>query len=310
MSNTLSTVSWVTVSGFGADIRTTKDTLIISERANTRYYPLNEVSHLVICGGHSLQTSALAALRARNIPVTFFDARGKVVGTLSDEKKPGLAERQRSLSVQKFALSVISASMDARMLFLHELDDKKPEGIFYRGELEILTKSRSELAYLVTMQEFSRVFSLNRNMYYEILARAVPRELGFRRFAESGPYSDPVSVLFSLGYAVLYAQGAAACTGSGLDLDCGALFSKTGACVYDIIEAAKPSMVDRVVIGMAAEGALSGKFETGPRCIIADEVMTEFYRRLKAGVNRTVLEENVRRYADAVKGICAPEFHY
>ncbi|HJJ47768.1 MAG TPA: CRISPR-associated endonuclease Cas1 [Methanocorpusculum sp.] len=305
----MSEVSWVTVFGFGADIRTTKDTLIISQKGTSRYYPLDEVSHLVICGGHTLQTSALAVLRARNIAVTFFDAKNRLTGTISDNAEPVLRARQKVLPVQKFALSVISASMDARMLFLHELDDRSRSGIFYKGELEILTKSQSELAYLVTMQEFNRVFSLNRTMYYEILSRVVPRELGFRRLTD-GVLKDPVNVLFSLGYAVLYANASLACTGAGLDLHSGALFSKAGSCVYDIIEAAKPSMVDRVVIDMASSDALSGGFESGSRCILSEEIVSEFYNRLQKSVNRAVLEENVQRYADAVKGICAPVLHY
>ena len=310
----MSEIPWVTVWGFGASVSATKNTLIVTQNGKTTHYPLDEISHLLIAGGHNLQTSAVIRLRERDIPVSFFDAHGKPLGTLSTTGEPELKARQKNLPAHKFALSLINASIDTRMILLHELSGKREGGIFYKGELEILTKTQDELKYLVTMQEFWRVFSLNKNMYYEILSRAVPERLGYRRL-KNPPYTDPVNVLFSIGYSVLYADAAVACRGAGLDLSTGALFGsiepcKSGACVYDIIEAAKPTMVDRVVLDLASEGAIEKNYETGARCFLSDELLSTFYKRLMKSVSRTVLEDNVKRYADAVKGLCDPVFRF
>lgn len=310
----MSDIPWVTVFGYGADIKSTKNTLIISQNGKTNYYPLDEIRHLLISGGHTLQTTAITQLCSRNIPVTFFSSRGDVLGTLAGENEPALRNRQKMIPPQKFSLAVINASINACMIFLHELSEKIPEGIFYTGELEILTKMQEELMYLITMQEFWRVFSLTRNMYYEILSRAVPKSLGYHRLS-APPFGDPVNVLFSLGYSVLYADTAVSCTGAGLDVSYGTLFGsvepcKNGACVYDIIEPAKPSMVDRVVLELAVEGLVERNFECGERCLLSDDLLAEFYRRLSHSIRRDVLDANVKRYADAVRGISEPAFHY
>lgn len=307
-------IPWATVYGYGAVIKSTKNTLIITQNGKTTYYPLDELRHLVISGGHTLQTETITRLSEHNIPITFFSPRGEVLGTLPGSNEPALKNRQKAVAAQKFSLAIINASINARMLLLHEISEKMPGGIFYKGELEILTKMQDELQYLVTMQEFWRVFSLNRNMYYEILSRAVPKNTNYHRLA-APPYTDPLNVLFSLGYAVLYADAAMACTGAGLDISCGTLFGsvepcKTGACVYDLIEGAKPAMVDRVVLGLAEEGALENNFETNGRCILSDELVTEFYARLSRSVSREVLEANVKMYADSVRGITEPAFRY
>ena len=54
-------MNWVTVWGFGADIRAAGDTLFVREKGKSTAdrYPLNEVSHLIIAGDNILRTAVI-----------------------------------------------------------------------------------------------------------------------------------------------------------------------------------------------------------------------------------------------------------
>jgi CRISPR-associated endonuclease Cas1 len=292
-------VPWVTVWGYGADIRATRDTLTVRRNGQTEKHRLSDVSHLLIAGGHTLHTASLRHLLACRIPVSFFDVHGKPAGRLSvPGKNPyPLESVQKHAPPHRFAMAVITASLKARMLFLHELAERSPDGLFYQGEFEILTEAANEIAYLVTLQEISRVFSLTEAMYYEVLSRAVPKDLGYRRRIKP-PYMDPVNAMFAHGYAVLYATAAVAVEGAELDPSIGILPDSEGL-VFDLMEAAKTPMVDRVVIGMA--DCLQDGYDLNLRCVLSEEVMAELNRRLAESVNGQRIAGNVQAFRKALE---------
>ncbi len=75
--------------------------------------------------------------------------------------------------------------------------------LFYEGELEFLQKSREELAFLIKLDEIRRLHRLVSDMYYEIISRSLPPDLGFRRRG-TRPHTDPVNAMLSFGYAMLF----------------------------------------------------------------------------------------------------------
>ncbi|MDU9376933.1 CRISPR-associated endonuclease Cas1 [Methanocorpusculaceae archaeon Sp1] len=303
-----SEVPWVTVWGYGADIRATPKTLIVRGKTERTAYPLSSFHHLLIVGGHTLETAAVSHLISNNISVSFFDVHGEPVGSIrpvGGDAYP-LRSGQKNLPVRSSAMSVITSALKARMMYLNELASGRDDGLFYKGELEILSDASSELEFLITLPELGRIFTLTRNMYYEILSRAVAPELGYHR-REKPPYVDPVNAMFAHGYAVLYASVSVAAAGAGLDPEIGALYGNVvpagknrGGCVMDIMEPLMTPMVDRVVVGMAAEGRLSRRYEVSSRCIVSERLMNEFNLRLAESVDSAGINRNVRMYADAV----------
>ena len=309
-------IPWVTVWGYGAEIKSTRDSLIVRQKGTMTRYPLDDMRHLLIAGGHSLHTSVLERLADRNIAVSFFTAHGKPVGGLYGRGGPSLSAAQRDIPVHKFAMTSIRCSLDERLRYLNELAEMTPGGLYFKGELDILAKARDELDFLITLPEIGRAFSLTKTMYYEILSRAVPNTLGYRRRVQP-PFTDPINVMLSHGYAVLYASFAVACVGAGLDLSRGALYGEIvpvtggrGGCVLDLVEPAGISMVDRVVVKMAAEGLLEGAYEVVTRCLLSEETKEEFMKRLHASIDTKSIETNVYWYAKAVKEGGDFAFHY
>ena len=303
-------IPWVTVWGFGADISVRGQSLFVRRKGmrDAERYALDDVSHLLIAGDNILHTAVIPQCAKRNIPISFFDIHGKPEGSLFRSEKPHLASAQDSIPMYAFALSAAEAAADSRMRFLHELAETR-EGLFYQGEFELLTHARSEFEYLITLPELKRGYSLTKNMYYEILSRVVPRKLGYARRV-GGASPDPVNALFSRGYAVLYATVSAACIGAGLDMDKGALFEKTGACVYDIMEPALVPMVDKAVVKTAASGLLDSFTRSASRCIIPEEAAEHFAQELVRSINRKAVEENVFAYAKAVEEGTVVSYHY
>lgn len=309
-----SSVPWVTVWGYGADIRATRGTLTIREGTSRRSYPLSSIRHLLIAGGHTLETAAVAHLTANNIPVSFFDVHGEPVGMV---RPPGytafpLRSAQKNIPVHRFAMSVIVSSLKSRMRYLNELGSGREDGLYYKGELEILADASRELEFLITLPELARVFSLTRNMYYEILSRVAAPELGYRR-REKPPYQDPVNAMFAHGYAVLYASTAVSVTGAGLDPEMGSLYGTVippemnrGACVMDIMEPLMTPMVDRAVMDMAQKGITAGQYEISSRCLLSEKLMKEYNRRLAESIDSDVLDRAVAEYADAVVSGSSP----
>ncbi|MDR0438930.1 MAG: CRISPR-associated endonuclease Cas1 [Methanocalculaceae archaeon] len=300
---------WVIVWGYGSDIRATRRILTIRKGTSRRSYPLSSIRHLLIAGNHTLETAAIEHLLANNIPVSFFDVHGESVGAIQPPgySAPPLRSAQKNVPIHRFAMSVIVSSLKSRMRYLNELGSGCVDGLYYKGELEILTDASHELEYLITLPELVRVFSLTRNMYYEILSRVVAPELGYLR-REKPPYLDPVNAMFSHGYAVLYANIAVSVVGAGLDPEIGSLYGHAislgknrRACVMDIMESLMTSMVDRVVIDMAQRGLIDGRYEISSRCLLSEKLMTEFNICLTDSINSDVIDQAVMNYINAVK---------
>ncbi len=294
-------IPWVTVWGFGADVNARGSALFVREKGahEPRRYAFDDVSHLILAGDNILHTAVVSQCAKRDIPISFFDIHGKPEGGLFQSAVPRFSEKQDNVPSHAFALAAAAEATDSRLRFLHELTEVTPN-LFYQGEFEILTDARAEFEYLITIPELVRAYTLTRDMYYEILSRVVPKNLGYTRRVE-GASADPVNALFSRGYAILYATVSAACVGAGLDLDKGSLFEKRGSCVYEIMEAALTPMVDKAVVAIAREGYLDDFVLSASRCIVPEVGAAEFAKRLASSIDRRAIDENVYSYAKCVE---------
>ncbi|HJJ42165.1 MAG TPA: CRISPR-associated endonuclease Cas1 [Methanocorpusculum sp.] len=308
--------SWITVWGYGSIIKATSNSLLVTKNGKTRRYDLKDINHVLICGGHDLKTSSLKYFSENGISVSFFDAHGMPTGSIYESSANSLANLQKSIPVHKFALASIKYANEARFMYIHELSEKSESGLYYKGEFDVFSSARTEINYLITLQELGRAFSLIKNMYYEILSRVVPESLGFKK-RDAPPYKDPVNVLLSHGYSVLNANVAVACAGAGLDLSRGTLYGevipelKRNGCVKDIAEPASVSMVDKTVIDFVKDGLDENCYEITPqKCILSNELLSRFDDMLKLSVDTSEIEENVKMYANALKNGSDPVFHF
>jgi CRISPR-associated endonuclease Cas1 len=283
----LQKVPWLTVSGFGAHIKATPTQLIIQRKGETQNLPLRSVHHLVIAGGHTIHTAAITNLLKAGSAISFLDQDSNPVGFLHPPlRHPDEEIRavQKLAPGHRYALAIATGALGERLLRIERLEGGSGREILYKGELEFLHASLKEMEFLVKLDEIRRLFSLATDMYFEILSRTIPPELGFRRRTRR-PHQDPVNAMLSFGYAMLFSQCIRAVSGANLDPDLGMLHEGTGSLVYDLIEPLKPSMVDDVVFGMAGRGLQEGDFEFGDRRCHLSEGLIE---RLLAGLYTSV----------------------
>jgi len=295
------------VSGYGAHIKSTPTQLIIQRKGEIQNYPLRSVHHLVIAGGHTLHTSVITNLLKAGAAISFLDQDSNPVGFLNppmrhpDEEIKAI---QKLAPAHRYALAIATAAIRARILRLGRLGEGSGREILYQGELEFLHTSLKEMEFLVKLDEVRRLFVLTGDMYYEILSRTLPPELGFRRRTKR-PHQDPVNAMLSFGYAMLFSQCMRAVQGANLDPDLGMLHEGTGSFVYDLIEPFKPAMVDDVVFEIARKGLLPGDYEYGERrCHLSEGLIERLLSRLYSSVKSEEIDDMVARFRDSLLTNC------
>jgi len=295
-SFTIEPVPWYLVSGFGAHIKATPRVLIVQKHGRIEEIPLSSVRHLLIMGGHTVHTSAISRLLSAGSSISFFEADGEPIGFLRpfgfryDEV---VREAQVKAFRHSFALAISKGSAHARVLFLTRLQEKLGKPLFYEGELEILEKNIGELEYLVRLEEVRRVHRLISDMYYEILARTVPADLGFRR-RTSRPHKDVVNTMLSFGYGLLFGNVCVAVVGAHLDPDIGFLSRGGAGLVHDLCDPFQPAMVDDPIFSLIREGISSDSFECSQdRCILSDELVQSLIQRLSRTIRQDIIDSHV-----------------
>jgi CRISPR-associated protein Cas1 len=295
---------WISVSGFGAHIKSTARSLIIQKKNTIEEYPLDDVKSLLVVGGHTIHSAAILNLIRHGACISFFEADGTPAGTICPPALTGLSEiydLQKKIPRQRFAIALAQASVQARLFCMEREEEQKNLRLFYEGELEFLQKSRDELSFLIRLEEIRRLHRLISDMYYEIMSRSLPAELGFRR-RSTRPHMDPVNAMLSLGYAMLFGNCTVAAAGARLDADSGLLHDGKNSLIYDLIDPLKPGMVDTVVFALAREGLKEGDFELTPgRCILADDLVREMTGRLHASISLDTINRQVLGLADALR---------
>ncbi|MGB9177348.1 MAG: CRISPR-associated endonuclease Cas1 [Methanoregula sp.] len=295
---------WIAVSGFGAHIKSTPKTLIIQKKNMIEEYPITEVKNLLIVGGHTLHSAAILNLIQHGTIISFFEADGTPAGTIlppGDQNLRELYDLQKTIPRQRFATALAQTSVQARLFFMEQEEELRNIRLFYEGELEFLRKSHKELAFLIKIDEIRRLHRMVSDMYYEIMSRNLPPELGFRR-RSMRPHTDPVNAMLSFGYAMLFGNCTVASVGARLDPDGGFLHEGKNSLIHDLTDSLKPGMVDTVVFQIARETLREEDYELTPgRCMLSDDLIKVITERLHMSINMDIMSRQVIGLADSIR---------
>ncbi|HVP94762.1 MAG TPA: CRISPR-associated endonuclease Cas1 [Methanoregulaceae archaeon] len=296
-------VPWLVVAGFGAHIKSTRNTLIVQRNGSTDEYPLDSIHHLLVIGGHTLHTTVVTHLVKAGASISFFEADGRPAGTIrpfNDQEQAELSLIQKSVPGYPYAVTIARASMRAKTLLIGKISEEYESDLFYEGEVELFQNAINELEFLVKMSEIRRIHRLTSDMYYEVLSRIIPRELGYRRRTER-PYRDPVNAIFAFGYAMLFGNVMFAITGAHLDPEAGTLNRGPNALIYDIMEPFKADMIDRKAIRFIRENVTEGEFDCGPtRCILSDQCMKHLINLFHSSIQQDQIDHQVASYRESL----------
>jgi CRISP-associated protein Cas1 len=295
---------WIAVSGFGAHIKSTQKTLIIQKKNTIEEYPIAEVKNLMIVGGHTLHSAAVLNMIRHGAFISFFEADGTPAGTIrppGDQDLAEMYELQKAIPRQRFATTLAQTSVQARLFFMEREEELRNVRLFYEGELEFLKNSHKELAFLIKLDEIRRLHRLVSDMYYEIMSRSLPSELGFRR-RSMRPFTDPVNAMLSFGYALLLGNCTVSAIGARLDPDGGLLHDGKNSLIHDLIDPFRPEMVDAVVFQIARETLHEEDYELTPgRCILSDDLIRVITDRLHTSIKTDTINRQVLGLADAIR---------
>ena len=298
-----SEISWLPVFGYGGHIKATTKELTIVRGSVTQHYPLSEIRHLLVVGGHTLHMSAVVNLVKSGSAISFFDIDGTPLGFLKPygyHADEDVHAAQYRAGPHRYAVTVALAALQSRLLQIARLSDAAERQYLYEGELILLHQARGELEHMVTMDEIRRLHRLTTDMYYEILGRTIPPELGYRR-RTARPHDDPVNAMLSLGYAMLYGNCCVAAIGAHLDPDCGMLQEGEGGLVHDIIEPMKAEMVDKIVFSVARDTLLPKDYDcSSKRCYLSEELTGLLVGMLRSSIDQSRLDAQVELFRDAL----------
>lgn len=298
-------IPWLIVPGFGAHIKASPRKLFVQRDARVDEYPLSAIKHLLVMGGHSIHSSAVINLLKAGAYISFFEADGEPAGFIrpfGDTVRETVRDAQKDAFPHSYALAIAQSSIKSRILYVEQLEEAMDGGILYEGELEILSKSLSELEYLVRIDEIRRIHRLVTDMYYEIIARVTPPELGFRR-RTIRPHTDVVNAMLSVGYGMLFGNACVAAIGAHLDPDLGFLYTGKGALVQDIIDPFRPAMVDKEILSLVKTGISSDYFDcSGNRCILSDELMRLLIKRMQKSIDQERIDAQMLVLRDSLLG--------
>jgi len=287
---------WHIVAGFGAHLKATRASLVITRNGQTDYIPLDEIDHLILMGGHYLHTSAANALLRSGKSLSFFEADGEPLGALRPYGYQGneaMREAQKAAPHHSFALKIAQGALIPRIRAIEVLEQGSDQRILYEGEIDIMRQNLSELQFLVRIDEIRRVHRLVSDMYYEIIARTLPAELGFRR-RTSRPYTDVVNSILAVGYGMLFGNACAAAIGADLDPDTGFLHKGWAGLIYDLIEPFKTAMIDLPMLQLARAGLDPKDYEcTTGRCILSPDLFSALTQLFHASIRQDILDEQV-----------------
>lgn len=296
-------VPWYLVSGFGAHLKATTRTLVVQKNGQVEEVPLSRIRHLLVMGGHSIHSSVISRLLSSGACISFFEADGEPLGILKPfgfKYDETVREAQQKAFSHSFATAAARGSLHSRILALTQLEDDLGESLFYKGEFEIMEKSLAELEFLVRVEEVRRVHRFVTDMYYEILARTFPHELGFRRRTPR-PHVDVVNTLLSFGYGLLFGNACVAAMGAHLDPDIGFLHRGKGGLVNDLIDPLKAEMVDAPISSLVRGGIPDDEYECGPsRCTLSDELMHTVLGCIRESIRQDIIDNQVMALQDAL----------
>jgi CRISPR-associated protein Cas1 len=294
---------WLSVSGFGAHIKSTQKKLIIQKKNTVEEYPLDSIKNLLVTGGHTLSSSTILNLVKNGTFITFFEPDGNPIGIIrpfGDKSDTEIHRIQQGIPRHRYAIAVSQASIKSRLFAIGKVQELQDSHLFYEGEQQFLHSSLEELEYLIKLDEIRRLHRLTTDMYYEIMSRNIPPDFGYRR-RTIRPQTDPVNAMLSFGYAMLFGNCCVSLIGARLDPDSGLMHEGKGSLVQDLTEPLKADMIDRAVFQIARESLYVSDFEQIPgRCILSDDLTRKLIGLFRSSINTHKIDELVSTLYNAI----------
>lgn len=261
----------------GIELDYVKEALIVyQDKKRKATIPMQLLERIVLASQVKLSASVLGKLGALGIGVTILTGLKREVSLLMPAKHDAKKRKQQYFHCSKNALALAKWLMHQkfesqyRLLSSYDLADDD----FWQQQQDKRDKAQS-LAQLLGIEGTSA------RHYFNALQQIIPEKWQFKG-RNRHPAKDPVNVLLSLSYTLLYSEATRLITVAGLDSEMGfyhQLHSQRFALSCDVIEPARALIDEWILTNLLNEEWQLDDFSfRADQCILKKEARTHFYQ--------------------------------
>jgi CRISPR-associated protein Cas1 len=255
-----STPSTLHISGYGKKLKKHNNSLVVEwkegENSEKASFTPSKLEDVILSGEHSISTGAIRLLFENNVSLSCMDSFGNPIGYLFPHaycQYMNIWEKQLSIdSIHKLdiAKNICLAGATNKKSILQTIQNSRDIELGeFVASIENIIDKMYDVSHTDSLMGYEGSAA---NAYFEALKLIIPARFEFERRIKH-PSPDPVNVLLSYGYGILYSKIRAAINKAKLNPYRGVLHSNyrnQEGLVYDLIEEFRQPVVDRVVLTM------------------------------------------------------------
>ena len=255
-------MSVVYVTQQGASLAKEGERLLVRKEHNTLLdVPLIHVKQVVLFGNVTPTAPAISLLLKRRVDVVFLSIHGRYKGRLQPEYSQTVELRKQQYLVAEdpgFCLSVAKALVYGKIhnaLQFCSRQRKRPS----KAGLERLKRTRRQVEAVRDLDALRGHEGTASSQYFALYRELIKPRLGFTKRVKRPP-TDPINILLSLGYTLLFNSVYAMVNVVGLDPYQGFYHQERfghPALVSDLMEEFRSTVVDSAVLWVVNKGLIS-----------------------------------------------------
>lgn len=285
----------VSVSRFRARVQTSNERLLVTHNDNELHsLPWRSVRAVILWGRQDITTAAITAALRHRVPVYFAQPDGQLSGVLHD-MRPTLGRQLWLLQEQQrqdsdFCLNIARQLISARIR--HQQEVLRQRGWPLPTQLADSLSAISRAPNIAAIMGYEGLAS--RHYFGEIQQQLDP-EWQFNG-RNRRPPRDPLNVLLSVGYTLLYSQTDAVLQVDGLCPQSGFMHQRKGrhsALASDMMEPFR-HLVERTALTMLNTRQLTPdqfRYEQG-RCLMSNDARYRYYAALHQRFEQSIKDRS------------------
>lgn len=231
--------------------------LVYKNRQKIFMYPLENISQLLIMGRVEVSTAMLSLLMRSGVDTVFLRRDGRFKGRLKGEWSKNIFVREQQFTRRRdpaFCLAVSKQLVAAKIANARNLlRRRQPET--YRDLKRRLNNALGSVEQAPDTAVLRGLEGSFASLYFSVFPRLLKNPLGFKKRIKHPP-PDPVNILLSFGYTLLFNAIYALVDAAGLDPYAGVFHQSSyghPTLVSDLMEPYRAPLIDRLVVHLLNE---------------------------------------------------------
>ncbi len=215
-------------------------------------YPLESISQLVIMGRVEISTAMLGLLMQSGIDTVLLRQDGRYKGRIVGQTSKNILLREiqfRQRDQKRFCLTISRALIVAKVRNSRNLLRRQHRSLYedVKQRVDNALKSVKRTPTLSALRGFEGRFAA---LYFRLYPGLLKNDFGFRKRIKHPP-PDPLNILFSFGYTLLFNSIYSLVEAAGLDPFAGFFHQSSyghPALVSDLMEPYRAPLIDQLII--------------------------------------------------------------